>query len=293
METIEWLHYDSFSNQPNKGNPAGVVFLEYSLPLQQQQRIAKIINFNETVFITHSTCADFKFKFFAPSSEMDFCGHALLAGAVAILDKKKTLKNSLSIETNVGIASITISKNKQVTMTQKEPLFTKFSGSIADIADLLSIKITDIDNSFPIVYGNTGTWTLIVPIKHLSCFKEMTPLTKQFPKILTEFPASSIHPICLETRSQEADMYSRHFSGAYTGAIEDAVTGSAAGVMGAYYSTYISEQKNNEFIQLHMEQGYELKREGIVLVNLLKQNDIFTVSITGTATFVTSSHISI
>lgn len=293
LNQLTWYHYDSFSNQPHKGNPAGVIFVNDSIEMKDFQKIAELINFNETVFISHSTSADFKFQFFAPKSEMDFCGHALLAGIKALIDQAITHKKKLDIETNVGIIPINILDSNQIEVKQNFPLFKSFSGSAKDIAKLLSISVTEIDEHLPIVYGNTGTWTLIVPIKSLSSFKRMKPLTDKFPDILSLIPASSIHPICLETQSEHANLYSRHFSGAYTGAIEDAVTGSASGVMGAYYYTYIKNLKNNESGTLLMEQGYELNKEGFVTVEILQKNEKKIISVSGQAVLVSTNEVSI
>ncbi len=79
MNSLEWTHYQVFTTTKDKGNPAAVLFLLEALTTKQQQAIAKGINFNETVFISKDSDADFYFRFFAPETEMEFCGHALLA----------------------------------------------------------------------------------------------------------------------------------------------------------------------------------------------------------------------
>ena len=60
----------------------------------------------------------------------------------------------------------------------------------------------------------------------------MKPNNEMFPSVLKEIPNASIHPICLETYDELAQMHGRHFSSAYAGTIEDPVTGTASGVMG-------------------------------------------------------------
>lgn len=47
MKSIPVFHYDAFSNVPNKGNPAGVVFDADSLSDEQMQHIAHEVGFNE------------------------------------------------------------------------------------------------------------------------------------------------------------------------------------------------------------------------------------------------------
>ncbi|UPW85422.1 PhzF family phenazine biosynthesis protein [Lysinibacillus sp. Ag94] len=94
------------------------------------------------------------------------------------------------------------------------------------------------------VYGSTGIWTLLVPIKNLSYFEKMTPQTTDFPDVLKEMPKASVHPFCLKAFDKYADMHARHFSSPYSGTIEDIPTGTASGVMGAYFANYIDRKLN-------------------------------------------------
>lgn len=127
---------------------------------------------------------------------------------------------------------------------------------------------------------------MLLPIKQLSVFKKMNPNNQQFPTILSEMPRSSVHPFCLETYDSKADMHARHFSSPYSGTIEDAVTGTASGVMGAYYAQYI---KSNmiEPLTLIVEQGHEIKKDGRVIVQVSKDYETLNIQITGSAVYVT------
>ncbi|WP_354021838.1 PhzF family phenazine biosynthesis isomerase [Exiguobacterium sp. PvP096] len=95
----------------------------------------------------------------------------------------------------------------------------------------------------------------------------------QFSSVLKQFPEASIHPICLETYLAEADMHGRHFSATQSGTKEDPVTGTASGVMGAYYAKYINPQSWGRHT-FRVEQGHEMKREGLVevTVNYIAKN---------------------
>lgn len=59
-----------------------------------------------------------------------------------------------------------------VVVGQNTPQFKPFQGNLEKLADALGIAVADIDLSIPIMYGNTGTWTLLVPIAKLSTFCE-------------------------------------------------------------------------------------------------------------------------
>lgn len=118
----------------------------------------------------------------------------------------------------------------------------------------------------------------------------MDPNTKHFPQILKEMPKSSVHPFCLETHDPNADMHARHFSSPYSGTIEDAVTGTASGVMGAYFATYINNIFNTS-LNLVVEQGHEIAKDGRVAVKVTKNDETLDVEITGNAVYVNDFYI--
>lgn len=290
MKSITVHHFDAFSNQPNKGNPAGVVLNGDDLTDEEMQKIAYEVGFNETSFSVKSEIADLKIRFFTPGHEMDLCGHATMATIFAL--KTKSLlgdKSQLTIETKAGILPISIQTSDEnellITMKQATPKFEQFTGSKAKLAQSIGLEETDLHETLPILYGSTGIWTLLIPIKELKAFEKMKPNTKDFPTILKEMPKASVHPFCMETFDPQATMHARHFSSPYSGTIEDAVTGTASGVMGAYYGKYIMK---NEYDSLHLivEQGQEIGKDGRVFVKASKNNESFDIEITGNAVHV-------
>lgn len=289
MKTRKVLHYDAFSSIANKGNPAGVVMQADDLDELSMQSIAKSVGFNETVFILKSEQADYRLRYFTPGHEINLCGHATVAALYCL----KTLgiigeaRNEITIETKVGILPIRFEmKNSEwfITMKQDQPQFAPFNGSAALLAESMGISEEEIDPTLPIVYGSTGTWTLLVPIKKLSTFSKMKPDNKKFPDLLQENSKSSIHPFGMETRDGDAFMHARHFSSPYSGTIEDAVTGTASGVMGAYYLSYVDKELPQ--IEFVVEQGHEIERDGKVLVSINRTETSMDVYISGTGVFV-------
>lgn len=283
-------HFDAFSTIPNKGNPAGVVVEGDSYSDNEMQAIAKQVGFNETAFALKSERADLRIRYFTPGHEVNLCGHATMATIYA-LKTKGLLENKqvFTIETKAGILPIAITEQKSgeifMTMQHAAPQFVAFNGSKAELAQSIELPEEAIHPDLPIVYGSTGLWTLLIPIKNLEFFKAMAPQTATFPTILKEMPKASLHPFCLEAFDKNADMHARHFSSPYSGTIEDITTGTASGVMGAYHATYIEQQEQSEKT-LIVEQGQELEKDGRVQVHVKNDNGKLTISITGTAVFV-------
>ncbi|MFP5162914.1 PhzF family phenazine biosynthesis isomerase [Staphylococcus equorum] len=293
MKSIKVYHYDAFSKKPNKGNPAGVVLNGDDLTETEMQDVAFKVGFNETAFPIASDRADLRIRYFSPKQEMELCGHATMATIYA-LKTNGWLENKteLTIETNAGVLPIRITKNEQkeihITMKQALPQFKKFEGSRYDLAKAIGIEEVDFDDELPITYGSTGAWTLLIPIKSLDIFNKMEPNNKVFSSILNEIPNASVHPFCLESYYEEADMHGRHFSSTFSGTIEDPVTGTASGVMGAYFAKYKKKECDMP-INLIVEQGQEMNKDGHMIVNVAENNEI---EITGNAVYVKEIDIS-
>lgn len=292
MKTINVFHYDAFTNKPNMGNPAGIVLDADGLTEEEMQRIAEKVGFNETTFVLSSEVGDIRMLYFTPGFEMDLCGHGTV-GTIFALRERGLLeeKASLTIETKAGILPIQIGVNENgetfIKMRQAAPQFKEFTGSKEELAHSIGLEVNDLDVSLPIVYGSTGNWTVIVPVKNLDVCERMKPNNEVFPSVLKEIPNASIHPICLETYDEKVHMHGRHFSSAYAGTIEDPVTGTASGVMGAYYATYVKKDFDHE-MELIVEQGQEIHKDGRVTVYITKdvESEKLQIDIAGTAVYV-------
>lgn len=296
MKTISILHYDAFTEQPDMGNPAGIVLEGEKYTEEEMQKIAKEVGVNETAFVLPSDCADLKIRYFTPGHEVNLCGHATIATIFALKTNGHLPEREIySIETKAGVLPIRINQNEQsspsIIMKQVTPQFKEFRGSRHELAKAIGIKESDLDAKNPILYGNTGLWTLLVPIKELQVFSKMSVSNDLFPSILKEIPNASIHPFCLETNDVNATMHGRHFSSPYSGTIEDPVTGTASGVMGAYYVTYVNKKWKNDPIII--EQGQEIGRDGRVSVLVSEWNGQLDVEICGMAVFVKEFKVTI
>lgn len=263
------------------------------------QLIAEKVGFNETSFVLSSKVADIRMRFFTPGFEMDLCGHGTV-GTIFSLCERGLLeeKSNLTIETKAGILPIQIGVNGNgetfIKLRQAAPQFKEFTGSKKELAHSIGLEENDVDVSLPIVYGSTGNWTVLVPVKNLDVCERMKPNNEVFPSVLKEIPKASIHPVCLETYDEQAQMHGRHFSSAYAGTIEDPVTGTASGVMGAYYATYLKKDFDHE-MELIVEQGQEMNKDGRVTVYVTKdvENEKLQIDIAGTAVYVNEFEVSI
>jgi trans-2,3-dihydro-3-hydroxyanthranilate isomerase len=286
-------HWDSFTSRPGKGNPAGIVLAAQNLSDVDMQAIATSIGFNDTAFILPSQCADFRIRYFAIRREVDLCGHATIAAFSALhhhhLLPQREGTRDYTLETRAGVLEIGIDGagggDPVIEMNQGLARFAPFNGSRERLAAVLGIAADDLDTTLPIMYGSTGRWTLVVPVTGLKAMQKIRPSPTEFPAVLTDSPDASIHPFCRETVDAGAHLHARHFSSPASGTLEDAVTGTASGVLGAYEQMYITDGLKHDLPRV-VEQGYEIGREGVVKVWATRSDAGCEVRIAGSACYV-------
>jgi PhzF family phenazine biosynthesis protein len=73
---------DAFTNEPFRGNPAGVCLLAEPAAPEWMQAVAGEMNVSETAFVVRGGPEDvLGLRWFTPTTEVELCGHATLATA--------------------------------------------------------------------------------------------------------------------------------------------------------------------------------------------------------------------
>src|SRR5437867_1160717 len=98
---IPLYQVDAFASDVFKGNPAAVCPLERWLDEPTMQAIAAENNVSETAFFV-SNGGDRDLRWFAPTCEIDLCGHATLASAYVIFERLDRQSQSITFHTKSG-----------------------------------------------------------------------------------------------------------------------------------------------------------------------------------------------
>lgn len=77
------LKIAAFSDGRTGGNPAGVVIVEELLTSTEMQRVAAEVGFSETAFAAPAGTG-WRVRYFSPTTEVPFCGHATIAVGAAL-----------------------------------------------------------------------------------------------------------------------------------------------------------------------------------------------------------------
>jgi PhzF family phenazine biosynthesis protein len=98
---------DTFADLRFSGNPAGVCIGAESLSDEAMQLLAMEVNQAETAFV-HSEGSQWRLRWFTPVCEVDLCGHATMAAAVALWRQKSyAIADTIEFKTRSGLLTAT------------------------------------------------------------------------------------------------------------------------------------------------------------------------------------------
>jgi len=85
---------DAFTEEPFRGNPAGVCLLQAPESDKWMQALAEEMNLSETAYLLPEGDA-WRLRWFTPTTEVDLCGHATLASARVLFEHHPELRDDL------------------------------------------------------------------------------------------------------------------------------------------------------------------------------------------------------
>ncbi|ERJ11986.1 PhzF family phenazine biosynthesis protein [Haloplasma contractile] len=256
MKTIKLFTVDAFTTTIFNGNAAGVVLDSDHLETKEMHKIAGEINLSETAFLSKPTTieADYRIRYFTPTDEIDFCGHATVAASWIIGTESNVTQNRIvKLETEIGIVPVELHYEnetlKSVVMTQVPPQVKELpkEDDYRTILEMSGIKESDYEDRYPIKLAYTGNWDIMIPVKTRQAIDEAVPDFKRLKAHNKKHGIASVHLFTFDTREDDCLLYTRDFSPA-VGIDEDPVTGSANGALAGYLVIEgILEQKQNRF----------------------------------------------
>ena len=257
---IKTFIIDSFTSEPFKGNPAGVCLLDTEISVSTMQAIASELNLSETAFIMQDPTGDTKFfiRYFTPTVEINFCGHATLAAAKLILHRLK--KEQVIFTTYHQLVITAISEGETIKM--EFPLYdTVEYPHNKKLYDAFGIK-EPISSRF-----SKELRMLIIEVKDEETLVNIQPNYEAALASTTELKGLAI--TCIAKSSSVYDFYSLGFW-PWVGINEDPVTGAAHSVLAKYWG--------NKLHKTEM-QAYQLsKRGGAMKLKIMNDHQLEVIS---------------
>jgi PhzF family phenazine biosynthesis protein len=221
--TLKMWQVDAFASKPLEGNPAAIVPLESWLAASLMQAIAAENNVAETAFFVKTGAGAYDLRWFAPSREVDLCGHATLASAWTIFNMLDTGLREVRFMTRSGELIVVRGEGGNVMSlpsAPSEPLEPP-PGFLEAFGKTLGAAPQELHIS---AKGGAGAKALIAVWRTPDEVKALSP-TADLEDVALQVGAGSV----LATApggGTPYDMVSRFFAPHY-GVAEDPVTGSA------------------------------------------------------------------
>jgi len=284
MQSLTFYIVDVFAVGKYTGNQLAVFTDAGSLSEQKMQRLAKEINYSETTFITSKEPQNggYDVRIFTPERELPFAGHPTL-GTAYIIQQMMLNQAVETLKLNLKVGQIPVTwqnldeLGEVLWMRQNSPTFHQKLEALA-LAQVLSLPVDAIDSRFPIQEVSTGIPFIIVPLKNQAALKQISVNRDRYFELVATTQSKEILVFCPETYAAENQLSVRVFA-EYLGIPEDPATGSANGCLAGYLVEY--SYFGEPFIDLRVEQGYEIGRPSLLLLKAEKKQDTINVSVGG------------
>jgi PhzF family phenazine biosynthesis protein len=269
--------YAAFTTDPSGGNPAGVVLHADGLDAAQMQNLAAEVGYSETAFLTATADpGTFEVRYFAPTTEVPFCGHATIATAVALADGGAPA--ALMFRTRSGDVAVTtrvVEGQTSATLTSVEPYVELVSDeTVEEVVAALGWMVDDLDTRLPPMTAYAGARHLVLVAGTRGRLAE---LDYDYDRLLAVMNAHRWTTVQLVWRQ---DDLTHHVRDPFPvgGVVEDPATGAAAAAYGAYLRSLGALELP---ARLTLHQGDDMGRPSVLVVDVPAGTG--GIGVTGTA----------
>ncbi len=261
------LRYAAFTTDPTGGNPAGIVLDASGLPgldeLRMQQ-IALEVGYSETAFLRSAgDSRSFDVRYFSPTTEVAFCGHATIASGVALGERLGPGRFVFHIP--AGILPVDVQPDDgglRATLTSVEPARAKLPAEDLDaVLAALAWRREDLDRELPSGLAFAGNWH---PVIAAATRQRLAALDYDVDALASLMRARGWTSLQLVWRETDSTFYARNPAPA-VGILEDPATGSAAAALG-HYLREVGAVRPPARLTVH--QGDDMGRPSVLTVDI-------------------------
>lgn len=219
---------DAFTGKLFSGNPAAVCPLESWLKESDMLAIAAENNLSETAFFVPED-GGYRLRWFAPTSEVQLCGHATLATGFVFLNLIQPGTSSVRFLTCSG--PLLVQKSG-------EYLSMDFPAIEARPCERVPLDLLQALNVVPEVVLETGETA--AERNYFVVYEQESQVREARPDLMG---LAKLHPagVCITAPGEQCDFVSRYFVPSY-GIPEDPVTGSTHCTLGPYWSARLRKK---------------------------------------------------
>ena len=292
--------FDSFSEQPFGGSPAGIIYGAADLAASDMQKIAKEIGAPATCFVMNAGKQDVYVRFFSTTQEYQMCGHGTLAlmtslvegGMLEVEQDNGSTVNLHTPENSTTVELIRRHDERIETMLKLAPAyFDSVLMSEVDLGSLFGPEIKGSDANLPIGRTESDFTHLVIPIKDLEAMRVIVPDYKNIESMCAEMQIDTVVLFTLETVHAEGTVHCREFA-PLVGTPEVPAAGTTNRALACYLLRYgLLEIPLDGCCTVICEQGYEMDRPSKIRTELtLNRGEAVNICVGGVATKVISGY---
>ena len=268
---------DCFAEEKYQGNELLVVVADRTVSDEEQQAIAREINFSETTFILSGRKEDggYDVRIWTPNvGEVPFAGHPTL-GTAHVIHKYLENEQCQEVKLNLKAGQIPVRiSDSGLVMKQNQPEF----GITIDrdiIADIYGIRPEEIREDYPVQWASTGLEAVVIPLKERDSLKKLVCDQEKFKRYIAQYPECNCNHLFL------VDMGDNIFAARclMEDFVEDPATGSANGDLAGYF------MKHNYFgrdeVDYTVIQGEDMGRKSVLQIHAEKHEDRYVIEVGG------------
>ena len=259
---------DVFAQRKYSGNQLAVVTDAADLDTAEMQQIAAEMNYSETTFVTGPEReGSWPVRIFTPTDEVPFAGHPTL-GTAAVIRQQLTEGTPEAVTLDLEVGEIPVEAcerdgRETLWMRQRAPEFGEELPH-DDLAEVLGLPRSALDDEWPVQVVSTGLPTIIVPLVDRAALTAIDLDREAYDDLVEGREAKLVHTICPDPRDADNDFAVRMFAPAL-GVLEDPATGSANGCFAAYLAEH--EYTGSPRVAARVEQGYEIDRPSLLYLD--------------------------
>jgi PhzF family phenazine biosynthesis protein len=243
--TLRFTLVDAFAERPYRGNVAGVVLDADGLSPAQMQRIASEIHASETAFLSRASDLHRPalVRWFTPTTEVGFCGHATLATAHALREAGRVsgLLERPDARLVLDCAGGLLKLRPELLpepynypmwwLDMPDPVLKADHTNPIRTCELLGLSIDDLDPALPAMRSRDDD--LIYMLRNWQRLMDMQPNFDELARWCTRHKIRGVCVATTTTLAESVNVHSRFFAPA-VGVNEDPVTGSVHGPLATY-----------------------------------------------------------
>jgi len=224
----------AFSTNGEGGNPAGVVLLDVAATEADMQRVAAEVGFSETAFAVPIEGADraWRVRYFAPESEVSFCGHATIALGTALGQRDGPGTYNLELNNaSITVDATTSAEGMAATLASPPTNSRSITNEEAqDAMALLSLTEDDLDDRLPPARIHGGADHLMFALRDRARLAAMAYDLDQGRDTMRSHNLVTIMLVHID----DDQNFSARNAFASGGVLEDPATGAAAAAFAGY-----------------------------------------------------------